>query len=913
MKTLTWVVALGALSLVLAAGCDKVKDGDVTVPGDIFSDGEAGVPDSLVLDRIIGPLLANGVDDVEILATVVDGRGRGLADVGVFFTSDAGSMEPFATTDSRGVATARLTSAASAADVQARVTAAASSDTLGLLGIQEAYVLVSDEPLSDEILEARLAVMKEPGRRSGTDQSTGGRKLNGLAGGDLIIDEVTVPMLGITVRLEADPSVIPADGISESRVTATLTETTRRVPLDRQEISFGATAGTISGRATTDVSGSAVATLRGLTSGAVSDVTVFYGNTLTASVSVTFSALTLALESGAAAVPANGVSGTEIVARLLNEERNPVGGARIVFSTTLGSISSPVVTGADGEARTFLSAGLETGTAEVVASFGSSLTRTLDVDFVTPPQTATLLLSSDASTLPADGASETVLTARALDANGDPMLDGTLVSFTKESGAGQIVGGAALTRGGIAEAVYVAGAAPGSVEIMAVSGSAQASLTLSLAPTTAVGAIALAIAPGSDGDVLADGADSAVLEALVTDHFGNPVAPGTTVGFVATLGTISEATPTDAGGRATARLTSARFVTGTSRVTASSGGLLQTLDVRFVSEGATNVVALAVDNPHIHVTGAGRTETATVTFEARDGRGIPVDEDHAVLLTFSILPVEGLTDAVVVPSSATTNSKGQALATVNSGTISGPIEVFAASDAADSEPIRIAVHADQPDPEHFSISFERINIEGLVYDGVRNAVTARIGDHHGNPVPDSTVAWFHAEYGLIQGSAATDDHGEATVWEITAAPRPAIPGGDGLVTLCAQTVSKDGDLIETCGRVMWSGHTIVEITDPVGGFQVPNGGSVTITYRVRDANFNPLTQGTEISVTATGGTLGGDVGFVLPDTQSQAKTTFSVVLADDDPEQDITATVTVTVSVESRNGNATASITGTVN
>lgn len=267
---------------------------------------------------------------------------------------------------------------------------------------------------------------------------------------------------------------------------------------------------------------------------------------------------------------------------------------------------------------------------------------------------------------------------------------------------------------------------------------------------------------------------------------------------------------------------------------------------------------------------------------------------------------------MVHPTIATTNPYGLVSTTVNAGAISGTIEVIATSGGLRCEPTRVSIHGGLPDPDHFSLSFDRINIAGLVYDGIRNPVTARVGDLHGNPVPESTSVWFSAEFGLVQGSAGTDDHGEATVDEITAGPRPAIPGGDGLVRICAQTVGRGGNAIESCGHVMWSGPTIVEILSPEPGFTVPNGGAIDILYRVRDANENPLTGGTSIVLRVTDGRLGGDTDLVLPDTQSSGYTTFSATLGDGDPTTVMPTATTITVQVVSENGNRSASVSGTV-
>jgi adhesin/invasin len=947
MKRILYLIGMMAVLDSLVAGCDKEEN----VTGPAGPSGPSGIPDSLVLARQFPPLLANGIDEIEIRAAVVDGRGRGLSGVGVFFTTTAGTIEPFATTDQNGVATTTLTSAASAQDVTARISAVASSDSSssataavtlspghsarsvpGSSGASQgkrptplppnAIVILSCVPLSHRLIDAAVEARRvlelegagRPPAAYGRRDPIPGRQdrdgLTPLAQERVVSDETTVRMRGITVMVSANPSTIPADGLSSSRISAILIETTSRIPLDGEEVRFGASVGSITGRVTTDLAGVAVATLTGVASGATSTITAFYGSTLIAQTAVTFSALTLVLTSESSAILANGSSTTRLIALLINAERNPMPGARVDFSTDRGTITSPVSTNDNGEAVATLTASTTPGTAHVTARFGS-LSQTADVVFAAVPATADLLLSAEPGNLPADGVAQATLSAIALDGFGFPMPDGTLVSFGISSGPGKIIGPQALSRGGEARAIYVAGTTPGSVSFTAVSGNVSRTARITLSPLEA-GNITLTTVSTS---VLADGFSSTILTATVTDDFGNPVAQGTPVQFATSLGVLEAITPTNAAGAATARLRAGRFQTGLARVTAAVGNVRKSIDVDFVSEAAHHMVLTELDRPSIGVIGTGSPQTATLTFEARDRFGIPVDSGHSASVTFTIVPSGAATDATLAASSATTNDRGRVAAVVRSGAISGAIEVRASIGSIMSEPIRVAVHGDLPDPDHFSIAFQRVNIGGLVLDGIRNEVVAHVGDQHGNPVPDSTAVWFSSEYGLVQGSAFTDGHGEAKVWEITAGPHPALPGGDGLVRITAQTVSKSDELITTSGFVMWSGPTIVEITSPSPGFTIPDGGSITINFRVRDANNNPLTGGTTIQATTTEGSLAGDDNFVMPDTQDDRYTFFSVTLSDDDPgDSDPAASVTVEISVRSEeNGNETVSITGVLN
>jgi adhesin/invasin len=890
---------------ILVVGCEKTND--VAGPGDTSPpDTTTSEADSLALTRTFSPLLADGTDQVTMRALVVDAQGKGLDNVGVAFTATHGTIEPFATSDRRGEAAAVFTGEASATDQTAHVTAQVVTEKSASSLPNGACLVISRVALSPAL---RLRALKPQLAADPTATSRGagaGPGAQGASGG--LTSSVDVPLRGITVSLEVDPPVLPADGITEGRVLCTLVETTRRVPLEGRGVRFGATHGVVSGSAQTDGSGTAAGVVRAGPGETASVVTAYYGRTLTAQTTISFSEVRLTLTASAGTIVADGVTTTTMSARLVTQQGNPVVGARIDFRTTNGTIASPIRTDSDGIAAATLRSAATPGTAEVTAQFGTHSSQSSTVEFIAPPATATLLLEIAPATLPADGTSRARLTGHVFDNAGRPVVDGTRVEFSVVGTGGRIIDPITQTRNGIAEAEYVAGDAAGLDTLRATSGTASATVLIRLTPL-GPNAVAVGAEPTA---ILADGFASSSLTAIVSDLFGHPVAAGTEVQFSTTLGIIEDVTPTDAAGRATARLRATRFRTGRARVTVTVGEASSTVDLAFVSDAAAHIEAVRVDPPSIGVRGASDHETATITFEAQDRNGIPVDTDHAVNLSCTIEPLGGAgpTDATLYPTSARTNENGQAAVTVNAGFVSGTVGVEAVSGSITSEPVRVAIHGDKPDPAHFSVAFEKVNVAGLVYFGIHNRVTAYVGDQHGNPVPDSTTVWFRSAYGLIQGSAGTDDHGTATVDEVTAGPAPIIPGGDGLVEICAQTVSKTGTRIDVCGDVLWSGSTIVEVLSP--GFDIPNGGWIEISFRVRDANFNPLTGGTQINITSTRGDLGGDTEVVLPDTQSRGYTFFSVVLSDDAPDVSEPGAVTVTIQVRSQNGNRSAFITGTM-
>ncbi len=211
MKRRLFVLGLSLLLLSPLFGCEK--NNDVTTPGDTGQTGTGAVPDSLALARTFPALLADGLGEVTVEATVVDALGRGLAGVGVAFQTNHGTITPFITTDVTGRAQATLVSEASTADLVAIVSASASTAALPS-GMGQAVVVVSRARLSQSqrvkaAREVRQSVALATAELSGT-----------------INDTAHIPMTGITVSVVATPSAIPAHGITASRVVATLIETT---------------------------------------------------------------------------------------------------------------------------------------------------------------------------------------------------------------------------------------------------------------------------------------------------------------------------------------------------------------------------------------------------------------------------------------------------------------------------------------------------------------------------------------------------------------------------------------------------------------------------------------------------------------------------------------------------------------
>ena len=226
------------------------------------------------------------------------------------------------------------------------------------------------------------------------------------------------------------------------------------------------------------------------------------------------------------------------------------------------------------------------------------------------PGPSSLTLSAAPPSILADGTSTTTISADVRDPNGNPVADGTIVTFVTTSGT--FAGSSsttAPTSGGIAQAVLTSSAAAGTATVDATASSAADSITVDFTP----GAPVTVVLTASPGSIPADGTTTTTLQATVTDANGNPVADGTTVDFVTTLGDLSAASATTSGGVASVTLSSTDA--GSADITASSGTPSDTVTVNLTPDIQITKVIDRADAP----AGSDRTYTITVLNNSAGG------------------------------------------------------------------------------------------------------------------------------------------------------------------------------------------------------------------------------------------------------------------------------------------------------
>lgn len=300
----------------------------------------------------------------------------------------------------------------------------------------------------------------------------------------------------------------------------------------------------------------------------------------------------------------------------------------------------------------------------------------------------------------------------------------------------------------------------------------------------------------------------------------------------------------------------------------------------------------------IGVKESGAVESAEIIFEVRDSSGVILDLDHKVTVNFRLSQSPGGGE-YLYPSSAVTNGKGQVAVAINSGTIAGVVQVIAEisfnGSIIRSKPILIAIHSGLPDQEHFDIAIEQINVPGLL-EIEKYSVTAFVGDKYSNRVRQGTSVYFKTTGGFIDGSALTDEEGEATVLYTTSNPIPSHPTyGSGYGVITATTIDEDSNYISVEHLILFTGSPDNIQLSP-SSFSIPNGGSQTFNLTVTDVNGNPLAKNSSIVVTAEGSgvSLKGTTNVIMPDVLT-GNTQFTFFLEDSDPEEDKTSSIVLTI------------------
>lgn len=452
-----------------------------------------------------------------------------------------------------------------------------------------------------------------------------------------------------------------------------------------------------------------------------------------------------------------------ITVYIIDEAGQPVPGVAVRFAAELGTIDSVAVSDSSGFARaTFLSGSTE-GTARIRAALGSFLQEVLI-------QIGQGDLVAGASSIIADGASTTTITAQVLDDTGQPRI-GIPVFF--RSTAGSVTSTVFTENNGQAEAILRS--IPSQTDVEA---TVTASTPSEAVPTEEVSlgdAIVtfrgISISMTVDRTTLvADGEDSTFVHAFVKETTSQVTVPQVFVSYGTTLGTVSSSDSTDATGQSDATLFAGTSA-GTAVVTATVfGSLSDTVTVEFtpltLRIASVNPTALPAD-------GASQAEVAALLLNAANN---PVANKTIVFSTTSgVIAGSAVTgvDGRAVASLTASDAPDTAMVIASFGTLSDTAYVSMTS-LEEQIPSSILIRTSSPKiqvaqtggMETTTLSAEVFNEEGDVIQTGFD-VTFRItsgpggGEHLGAPangegpvtVPiDDGVARIALSSGVVSGT-----------------------------------------------------------------------------------------------------------------------------------------------------------------
>lgn len=683
------------------------------------------------------------------------------------------------------------------------------------------------------------------------------------------------------LTLIATPATLPADGVSTATITATVTDASGNPVPDGTPVIFSTDRGTISPASATTVNGQANAVLVSSPQAGVATVSASSGS-LQQQVQVRFlpgppNTVTLTANPPGSQV-ADGNAAFVIVATVRDAVGNPVDpGTAVTFTVSPFGTLNPATatTDANGQAQTSLTS-TQAGLVTVRATSGAATSAGLQVRFIPGPASQVTLTALPTS-IPADGTSSSLLRATVADLNGNPVADGTEVTFTVQGG-GRIdtdlrTAGdqnIALTANGVATATLFSSnqAATVTVRATVVATGAFGETTVVFTPRANLN-IKLSASPLS---IQIGTGQTATITATVADATTNaPVADGTLVTFTTTLGQVTPSAPT-VNGVATATLTPGTTAGAATVVASTTGAAPKSVVVQFLPGPPSNI-SLEV-SPSTIVADGSSSAAITATVQDLNGNVVP---GALVNFTSSLAntSINGQPPGSVV--TVTTDTNGRAQVTIT-GTTTGTTLVTATVQGTNvSGTVSLTLLPGPPTTVTLTANPTAIRANGISTSIIR----ATVQDANGNPVANNTLVTFSTTAGTID----TD---------------PTLPGnqtdartsnGVALATLRSSTVANTIATITATVPATGATGTVtvaftpgppasISLTANPQALRVVVGGqaqSATITATVLDDTNQPVANGTQVTFATNNGTI--DADLTQPGNQPNTVTTNGIAIA----------------------------------
>lgn len=583
--------------------------------------------------------------------------------------------------------------------------------------------------------------------------------------------------------------------------------------------------------------------------------------------------------------------GVQVSVRLYNSSGQLITTQKVVsFSLNnpiLASISSPVTT-SNGQVSGTLTAGSTEGSVTLTASV-DDVTEELTLEISDRLPAADITMSSNPASITTGGTA--VVSARVVDSDGQPMPDGTSVSFSVNNTAlGSIVPQATVSGGdGVALATFSAGSdTVGTATITATSGSVSSTTTVNVTGAAAGSIEFISAEPQIIVIKNNGGQETSLIQFLVKDSGGNPVLGSQTVRFTLSgpnggeyLGSTPGATTVDVG-----------TVSGVASTTLHSGTI----------PGTATVVASVV----------GSTLSSSSGVIAIGG-GTPSAKHFS--LSTETLNLEGLAyDGMTTDITARLADRYG-----NYNVLQGTAVSFYAECGAINRAINLSAEGEG------SVTFrtQEPRPHNVVRDAFDNAVATLYASRLGVTINDDNnprnglctiVAVVDGEEEFVDANAngeydlgetfvdtyddihldKDDDSMELEPGQI-AAGNPYDPTFEHLIVDRDEDGTFDGmngswdanKRIAKQIKLLMTGVPGMTIADENGtqisSISVPDGGSAVVYFSLHDLYYNPPIAGTEFDVSVDVGAISGTTEYTYLDTSVPGAPIFSVRITDDDP------------------------------
>jgi len=268
----------------------------------------------------------------------------------------------------------------------------------------------------------------------------------------------------------------------------------------------------------------------------------------------------------------------------------------------------------------------------------------------------------------------------------------------------------------------------------------------------------------------------------------------------------------DAGCGADLRDTLQASVTGTTST--------RSLNINLTPPTVASISFVSATPDTIFLRGSGFVENSTVIFRVQDAAGNGVRGQVVSLEPTTLaggLRVEDLGNQSDFPFQRTTDSNGNIVIRINSGTVPTPVRIRASmvvgGNLISTVSSTLAIAVGLPSQLNFSLSQGTRNIEGYNIDGTNNTYTVIASDRLGNPVPDGTAINFVTEGGQVQAirfTQTTAGLSRAVANFQTSSPRPV----DGRVTLLVYALGEESFIDSNGDNVYTAGELFQDLGDP---------------------------------------------------------------------------------------------------